>query len=56
MAEFEANSNTMLVVVQHGGHFGFMEGWFPRGRTWMNRVTQEVLGAMKTYSKDPKLL
>ena len=39
----------MLVVTKNGGHVGFMEGWFPRGRTWMNRVTQEILGAIKKY-------
>ena len=47
--EFQANSNTMLVVTKNGGHISFMEGWLPRGRTWMNRVTQEVLAAIKKY-------
>lgn len=51
MAEFQENSNTMLAVVQHGGHLGFLEGWIPCGRTWANKVAQEFLVAMKTYIK-----
>ena len=47
--EFRANPNTLLAVVPHGGHFGFLEGWLPLKRTWMNRVAQEFLVAMKTY-------
>ncbi|XP_019850275.1 PREDICTED: phospholipase ABHD3-like [Amphimedon queenslandica] len=44
---FESNPNTVLVLTRHGGHFGFIEGVYPRGRSWMNKVFFEFLLAMK---------
>ena len=44
---FESNPNTVLVLTRHGGHFGFIEGIYPRGRSWMNKVFLEFLLAMK---------
>ena len=49
--EFNSNSNTILILTKHGGHFGFLEGLYPRGSTWMNRVTQQYLDAMKIFMK-----
>ena len=48
--EFELNPNTVLLLTRHGGHFGFIEGVYPRGRSWMNRIVTQFLGAMKTRS------
>ncbi|XP_003385407.1 PREDICTED: phospholipase ABHD3-like [Amphimedon queenslandica] len=46
--EFESNPNTVLLLTRHGGHFGFIEGVYPRGRSWMNKIVSQFLVAMKT--------
>ena len=49
-SEFEKNKNTILVTTARGGHFGFMEGMFPFGMTWMNRAVRQSLSALKHIS------
>lgn len=46
--EFAKNPNTALVVTKRGGHFGFIEGVFPVGATWMDRALQQSLTALKS--------
>ena len=38
----------MLVTTARGGHFGFMEGIFPFGATWMNRAIRQSLSVLKS--------
>ena len=47
ISEFERNPNTVLLLTHYGGHFGFIEGAWPRGQSWMNRVLRQYLAAMK---------
>ena len=49
--KFTDNPNTLRVITKHGGHFGFLEGSFPLGKTWMNRLNQQLLNALKVYCK-----
>ena len=49
-SEFEKNENTVLVTTARGGHFGFMEGIFPFGETWMNRAIRQSLSVLKSIS------
>ena len=46
-SEFEKNENTVLITTTRGGHFGFMEGISPFGKTWMNRAVRQSLSAIK---------
>ena len=46
--EFAKNPYTALVVTKRGGHFGFIEGLFPVGATWMDRALQQSLAALKS--------
>lgn len=36
--EAETNPNLVLVVTKRGGHIGFMEGFLPIGKCWMDKV------------------
>ena len=52
-SRFDDNENTVLVTTTHGGHFGFLEGLLPFGMTWMNRVVQQSLCAIKHTAFQP---
>lgn len=45
--EFQRNPDTVMVVTSHGGHFGFIEGLYPRNKTWMDRAIRQILIALK---------
>ena len=45
--EFERNPHTLLITTSRGGHFGYLEGVWPRRSNWMNGVNRELLGALK---------
>ncbi|KAK3087790.1 hypothetical protein FSP39_010605, partial [Pinctada imbricata] len=47
--EAEQHDNIAIVVTSHGGHIGFMEGWYPRHRTYMDRLYSQYIKAMFTY-------
>ena len=47
IAKFQSNSQTVLIVPQRGGHFGFVEGFFPFGPTWMDRTLRQLLKALR---------
>jgi len=40
------NENTILCILQKGGHLGFLEGHWPRGESWLDRVIIEYLNSM----------
>ena len=37
------NPNLAMVLTKTGGHIGFLEGLFPNGQTWLNRVVDEYI-------------
>lgn len=45
--EFERNTQTVMVVTSHGGHFGFVEGLYPSSKTWMDRALSQILAVLK---------
>ena len=45
--KFQSNPQTVLIVPQRGGHFGFIEGLFPFGATWMDRTLRQLLKALR---------
>ena len=47
IAQFQSNPQTVLIVPQRGGHFGFIEGLFPFGPTWMDRILRQCLKALR---------
>ena len=49
--QFNENPNTVLILVKHGGHFGFLEGTVPVEGTWMNRANQQFLESLRVFCK-----
>lgn len=35
--------NVALLITQHGGHIAFLQGWFPRGEGYMERVFDQFI-------------
>ncbi|EDV22575.1 uncharacterized protein TRIADDRAFT_58949 [Trichoplax adhaerens] len=48
------NSNLALILTKTGGHIGFMEGLFPVGSTYMDRLFGQFLEAYLDHSSDLK--
>jgi predicted alpha/beta-fold hydrolase len=46
--EFERNPNTILILTRYGGHFGFIEGLYPNGPTWIDRLVGQFLATIKS--------
>lgn len=46
MAEAEQNDNIAIVKTSHGGHIGFLEGTFPRDRSYMYRWFKQYVSAV----------
>nr|XP_057913912.1 phospholipase ABHD3-like [Doryrhamphus excisus] len=44
--------NVALLVTSHGGHIAFMEGWFPRGDSYMERVFNQFIHAALEHPQD----
>ena len=47
--EAEQHDNLAIVVTSHGGHIGFMEGLFPRHKTYMDRLYSQYIKAIFTH-------
>ncbi|XP_061901995.1 phospholipase ABHD3-like [Entelurus aequoreus] len=45
-------SNVALLMTSHGGHIAFMEGWFPRGESYMERVFDQFVRASLEHPTD----
>lgn len=41
----EINPNIIVVLTKRGGHLGFLEGWWPTGRNWADRVMVKFLSS-----------
>lgn len=41
----EKNPNIMVVITKRGGHLGFLEGWWPTGLNWADRLMAKFLSA-----------
>ena len=41
--EASHSSNVAIIVTKHGGHIGFLEGIFPRGRGYADRVFSQYI-------------
>lgn len=39
----EKNPNVIVVLTKRGGHLGFLEGWWPRGLNWSDRLMAKFL-------------
>ena len=38
LEETQKNSNLIIATTRTGGHIGFMEGFFPFRKTWIDRL------------------
>ncbi len=47
MEEFKCNPLTAMVLTTHGGHFGYLEGFYPSGETWLDRTIKQILSAFQ---------
>ncbi|KAK3588595.1 hypothetical protein CHS0354_001920 [Potamilus streckersoni] len=47
--EAESNDNIAIVITSHGGHIGFLEGLFPRHRSYMDRLFSQFSYAVFTH-------
>jgi abhydrolase domain-containing protein 1/3 len=41
----DVNPNVIVVLTKRGGHLGFLEGWWPTGQNWSDRVLSHFLSA-----------
>jgi len=41
----EENPNIMVVLTKRGGHLGFLEGWWPTGKNWADRLLARFLSS-----------
>lgn len=39
----EKNPNVIVVLTRRGGHLGFLEGWWPTGLNWSDRLMAKFL-------------
>jgi hypothetical protein len=39
----EKNENVIVVMTKRGGHLGFLEGWWPTGQNWSDRLMVKFL-------------
>lgn len=46
--------NVALLVTSHGGHIGFLEGLFPHGEGYMDRVFSQFIRAAFEHQEDLK--
>lgn len=46
--------NVALLLTAHGGHIAFMEGFFPRGESYMERLFGQFVQAAFEHPKDIK--
>ena len=55
VGEAEQNDNIGIVVTSHGGHIGFLEGFYPRHTGYMDRLFAQFIDALfKHGHKDLK--
>jgi abhydrolase domain-containing protein 1/3 len=52
MQECFNNENTILCVVPKGGHIGFLEGVWPNGECWADKVVMEYLDFFLSKEKE----
>lgn len=45
-SEVQENPNLAMILTKTGGHIGFLEGWLPRGPTWLNRAVDDFIRLM----------
>lgn len=41
----EKNPNVIVVLTKRGGHLGFLEGWWPTGLNWSDRLMAKFLSS-----------
>ncbi|KAI5614984.1 phospholipase ABHD3, partial [Silurus asotus] len=54
VAPAQHSANMALLLTSHGGHIGFLEGLFPRGRGYMDRVFGLFVRACFEHQEDLK--
>lgn len=50
----QRSPNVALLVTSHGGHIGFLEGLFPHGEGYMDRVFSQFVRAAFEHQEDLK--
>lgn len=50
----QRSPNVALLITSHGGHIGFLEGLFPRGEGYMDRVFSQFVRAVFEHQEDLK--
>lgn len=50
----QRSPNVALLVTSHGGHIGFLEGFFPYGEGYMDRVFSQFVRAAFEHQEDLK--
>jgi len=51
--EAEENDNIAILLTSHGGHIGFLEGFFPRKRGYMYRLFARYIDGV--FKQGPKI-
>jgi predicted alpha/beta-fold hydrolase len=46
------NPNVAVVVTERGGHLGFLEGWWPTGMNWSDRLVVRFLQICITHDQE----
>ncbi|KAG7331765.1 hypothetical protein KOW79_005734 [Hemibagrus wyckioides] len=54
VAQAQRSPNVALLVTSHGGHIGFLEGLFPHGEGYMDRVFSQFVRAAFEHQEDLK--
>ncbi|TSL47545.1 Protein ABHD1 [Bagarius yarrelli] len=54
VALVQRSRNVALLVTSHGGHIGFLEGLFPHGKGYMDRVFSQFVRAAFEHREDLK--